>query len=129
MTRQPGRFLLGVFLFCVTISGARAEDTALALALGNATRVVVARAFETVMIGDPLVVDVRIDDDRSLVINPLNPGVTNLILVDASGIVTANIRVLVCAARSHACDGRAPPGNADVEKPESIRRDVRGRTS
>jgi|SRR6185312_1392310 len=119
------RALLGAVLLCVAISGASAEDSALSLALGKATRLVVERAFETVIIGDPLVVDVRIDDDRSLVIDPLNPGVTNIILVNADGVVTGNIRVLVCAAWSNACDAGPSSGGGDPANPPLIRRDLR----
>lgn len=128
---QPGamarlvRTLLGAVLLCVAISGASAADSSLSLALGKATRLLVERAFETVIIGDPLIVDVRIDDDRSLVIDPLNPGVTNIILVDAGGVVTGNIRVLVCAASSNACDGGPSSAGSDPANPALIRREVR----
>jgi Flp pilus assembly secretin CpaC len=51
-----------------------------------------------VIVGDPAVVDVRIDDDRSVVIEPLGPGETNLVFIDRRGRVTANVRISICGA-------------------------------
>lgn len=119
MKPRLGGVLLGAFLIVTAIPAALAQDPALSLAVGNATRLVVKRAFETVMIGDPLVIDVRVDDNRSITIDPLSPGVTNVVLVDTNGIVTANIRVVVCAASSNACEGRS----ASLAIQRSIRQD------
>jgi Flp pilus assembly secretin CpaC len=125
MTRRLRRHLAGVFLLFAATATARAQDP-LSLAPGHVARLALNRAFETVIIGDPDVVDVRANGDRSVVVDALKPGVTNLVLVDAAGMVTANIRVLVCAAWSSACDGWPPqPGGSDLASPPSIRRDAR----
>jgi Flp pilus assembly secretin CpaC len=85
-------------LLVTAVPGARAEDDTVALGVGSAFRLFLQKTFETVIVGDPLVVDVRTDDDRSIVIEPLKAGVTNLVFVDAHGMVTANVRVSVCGA-------------------------------
>jgi Flp pilus assembly secretin CpaC len=65
-------------------------------------------AFEKVLVGDLDIVEVRRDDDRSAVIEPIHPGVTNLVFVGAHGRVIANVRVSVCdASDSDACDAAA----------------------
>jgi Flp pilus assembly secretin CpaC len=87
---------VAAILFFAVIAGAKAEDDNVALEVGTASRLFVEKAFATVIVGDPTVVDVRTDDDRSVVIEPLSPGVTNLVFVDARGFVTANIKVSVC---------------------------------
>jgi Flp pilus assembly secretin CpaC len=79
---------------------ALAGDDAVALGVGTEFRLFLNTAFATVIVGDPLVVDVRTDDDQSVVIEPLKAGATNLVFVDAHGMVTANIKVSVCGAPS-----------------------------
>jgi len=79
---------------------ALAGDDAVALGVGTEFRLFLTNAFATVIVGDPRVVDVRTDDDQSVVIEPLKAGETNLVFVDAHGTVTANIKVSVCGAAS-----------------------------
>jgi Flp pilus assembly secretin CpaC len=83
-------------LLFAAATGARAEDDGIELGVGTSFRLFVEKAFTTVIIGDPLILDVRTDDDRSVVVEPLSAGVTNLIFVDARGVVIANVRVSVC---------------------------------
>ena len=75
-----------------------AADQTIALRLGIGSPLSLERSFETVLIGDPDVVDVHTRNDRSVMLEPLNPGATNLIFVDAKSIAITNIRVLVCGA-------------------------------
>ena len=84
-----------IVLFSAT-AGARAEDDPVALGVGTAFRLFVERAFASVIVGDPAVVDVQADDDRSVLIEPLNSGETNLVFIDARGVVIANVRISVC---------------------------------
>jgi prepilin-type processing-associated H-X9-DG protein len=37
----------------------------------------------------------------------LHPGTTNLVFVDAHGLVIANVRISVCASGPNACDAAA----------------------
>jgi Flp pilus assembly secretin CpaC len=85
------------------ITGARAGDDGVELGIGDAFRLFLEKAFATVIVGDPLIVDVRTDDDRSVVIEPLSAGETNLVFVDARGIVIANVRISVCGGLAHGC--------------------------
>jgi Flp pilus assembly secretin CpaC len=92
--------VLAVMLLFYASAGALAQDGPVALGVGSEFRLFLDKAFATVIVSDPLVVDVRTDDDQSVVIEPLKAGVTNLVFVDAHGMVTANIKVSVCGAPS-----------------------------
>jgi Flp pilus assembly secretin CpaC len=94
------KIVLALMLLFSTPAGTLAQDGPVALAIGGEFRLFVDKPFATVIVGDPLVVDVRTDDDRSVVIEPLKAGATNLVFVDAHGMVTANIKVSVCGAPS-----------------------------
>ena len=87
-----------IVIFSAT-AGARAEDDPVALGVGTVFRLFVERAFASVIVGDPAVVDVHADDDdRSVLIEPLNSGETNLVFIDARGVVIANVRISVCGS-------------------------------
>lgn len=73
------------------------------LSLGAASRMVLDSSFDAVIVG------IRTDDDRTVVIEPLNPGATNLVFVDTRRRVIANIRILVCA--SFGSTPAIPPGS------------------
>jgi Flp pilus assembly secretin CpaC len=93
-----------VMLVFAAIPGARAEDDGpLELGVGTAFRLFLEQAFQTVIVGNQGVVDVRTDDDRSVVVEPLAAGQTNLVFVDARGVVIANVRISVCAPASKGC--------------------------
>jgi Flp pilus assembly secretin CpaC len=81
-----------------TITAARAQHDTLSLGVGASARMQFDRAFATVLVGDPAVVGVRSDDDISVLIEARHAGVTNLVFLDAQGLVTANIRVSVTPA-------------------------------
>ena len=88
-------FTLGTALLLTSVVAGRAADQTVALRLGVKSALVLDRAFETVLIGDSDIVDVHERDDRSVVLDPLAPGTTNLIFVDDRKIVVANIEVRV----------------------------------
>ena len=95
---------VAVMLLFVSVTTVRAGDDGVELGVGDAFRLFLEKAFATVIVGDPLVVDVRTDDDRSVVVEPLSAGETNLVFVDAHGVVIANVRISVCGAPpSKAC--------------------------
>src|SRR5262245_33748126 len=72
-----------------TITAARAQHDTLSLGVGASARMQLDRAFATVLVGDPAVVGVRSDDDISVLIEARHAGVTNLVFLDAQGLVTA----------------------------------------
>jgi Flp pilus assembly secretin CpaC len=70
------------------------------LELGAGSTVMLERPFKTVLIGNPGVVDVHTQSDRSVRLEPLNSGITNLVFIDEQGMVIRNLTVLVCSARA-----------------------------
>jgi Flp pilus assembly secretin CpaC len=98
MTTPFRKFLLGALLLLATMPAARAQDRAACLIVGAASRLALESPFDTVIVGDPLIVEVRIDDDQTAVVEPLKPGVTNLVFVDTRRLVIANIKLMVCAS-------------------------------
>jgi len=95
MTKILRGLALGAVLLFVTISAGLAGDRTIILKPGVGSSLVLDSAFDTVLIGDPNIVDVRTRDDRSVFLVPLNPGVTNLVFINEENIVTANIEVRV----------------------------------
>jgi Flp pilus assembly secretin CpaC len=92
-----GAICLGLALLA-TISATWAADRTITLRLGTGSALALERPFKTVMVGDPGVVDVSTQSDRSVILKPLNPGATNLVFVDERSIAIANVRILVCGA-------------------------------
>jgi Flp pilus assembly secretin CpaC len=88
-------FALSLALLLSPIAVGRASDDTITLALGTGSIFRLERAFATVLIGDPSVVDVRAQDDRSVVLQALGLGSSNIVFVDAQNIAIANIRVVV----------------------------------
>jgi Flp pilus assembly secretin CpaC len=81
-----------------TITSSWATDQTITLTLGTGSAFSLERPFNSVLIGDPNVVDVVIHDDRSVVFKPLNAGATNVIFLDEKSIVIINIGIHVCKA-------------------------------
>jgi len=88
-------FLFGATLLLAAVATVRAEDQTLDLRVGFGSSLMLDRAFEAVLIGDPNVVDVHTRDNRSVMLEPLAPGATNLVFLDDQNIVIANIPLLV----------------------------------
>lgn len=85
---------LGLALL-LPVGASRASNDTITLALGSGSIFRLDRPFATVLIGDPTVVDVRARDDRSVLLQPLARGSSNVVFVDAHSIAIANIRVIV----------------------------------
>ena len=98
MTPMLRACVVAVALLLTTISATSAADQTITLRLGAGSALALERPFKTVMIGDPRVVDVQTRDDRSVLLEPLSVGATNLVFVDARSIAITNIRILVCNA-------------------------------
>jgi Flp pilus assembly secretin CpaC len=89
--------MVGLIFLLVMIPPARAVDQTIILRLGNNSILAINSAFETVIIGDPQIVDTHSQSDRSVTLEPLHIGATNLIFVDSRNMVIANVRVFVCS--------------------------------
>jgi Flp pilus assembly secretin CpaC len=87
---------LGLILSLAAPSLAEAVDETIVLRLGVTSILNLDTSFETVMIGDPNVVDVHTHDNRSVILEPLKIGAANIIFLNKSSFVTANVRVFVC---------------------------------
>jgi Flp pilus assembly secretin CpaC len=90
--------LLAAALLPITHSISRAADQEITLKLGAGSTLMLERQFKTVLIGDPDVVDVRAQGDRSVILVPLDLGATNVVFVDEQSIAITNVRVLVTQA-------------------------------
>jgi Flp pilus assembly secretin CpaC len=87
--------MLAVILLFTPVSLAGAADQTIILSLGAGSTLELARAFNTVLMADPNIVDVLTQSDRSVVLQPLNPGTTNIIFLDEASIAIINVRILV----------------------------------
>jgi Flp pilus assembly secretin CpaC len=92
--------VLGLAMLFMPLSASRAGDETVALALGTGSVVRLDRSFATVLIADPYVVEVRVQDDRSVILQPRTVGATVIVFVDEQSIVIANIRVVVRDAQT-----------------------------
>jgi len=110
MTRILRACLLGLALLMTAVSTTRAADRTILLRLGAGSALVLERPFETVLIENPDVVDVHTQGDRSVIVEALNLGASNLVFVDARSIAIANIRILVCNAGAIRAEYRDGPG-------------------
>ena len=98
MTQMLRVSALAAALLLTNISATWAADQTVTLRLGGGSALGLERSFKTVMIGDPDIVNVRTYSDRSVMLEPLSPGATNLIFVDEKSIAITNVRILVCEA-------------------------------
>jgi Flp pilus assembly secretin CpaC len=76
----------------------RSPSVTLELGVGSAA--MLERPFKTVLIGNPGIVDIQTQDERSVLLRPLSPGTTNLVFIDEQGIVIRNLAILVRDARA-----------------------------
>jgi Flp pilus assembly secretin CpaC len=97
-TLRVRAYLLVLVLLLTTISVACAAEQTITLRLGATTALALERSFETVLIGDPNIVDVHTLNERRVTLEPLSLGATNLIFVDERSIAITNIRILVLGA-------------------------------
>jgi Flp pilus assembly secretin CpaC len=89
-------FGLATALLATTASLTWAADPPIVLRDGASSPLLLERPFSTILIGDPGVVDVLVRDDRSVILQALKPGATNVIFLDAASIAIVNIGILVC---------------------------------
>jgi len=104
-------FALALVLLLATNSATWAADRTITLSLGVGSALVLERAFKTVLIGDPNVVNVQARGDRSVILEPLNPGATDLVFIDDANIAITNIRILVQSAGAIPIGYRAGSGD------------------
>jgi Flp pilus assembly secretin CpaC len=86
----------GLLLLFNTVTMTRAADQTIVLELGVGSVYMLDRPFETVLISDPNVIDVHTQTERSVMLEPLNLGASNIVFLDERKIAISNIRVFVC---------------------------------
>ena len=79
----------------LALTGASVHAESLAVAAGQAARLTLNGAVRDVVIGDPLVADVSVVNERTLVILGKHPGVTSLMAFDGAGRPLADRQILV----------------------------------
>jgi Flp pilus assembly secretin CpaC len=90
---------LGLALLTM-LAVARASDEAITLTVGGGSELRLPRPYDSVLVGNPNVVDVLRETDRSVVLKGLNPGASNVIFLDERSIAIINIKVVVGDART-----------------------------
>jgi Flp pilus assembly secretin CpaC len=88
--------IAGIIAVLAGMPTARAVDQGVTLRVGNNSVIELDREFETVIIGNPDIVDVHSGGDRLVVLEPLRLGASNLVFVDKDHVAIANVRVFVC---------------------------------
>jgi len=94
-----GACLLGLALLTV-LPVARASDEAITLSVGGGSELMLPRPYDTVLIGNPKVVDVQRQDGRTVLLKGLNPGNSNIVFLDEQSIAIMNIKVVVTDTRT-----------------------------
>src|SRR5579864_4833118 len=115
MQKKRTTLAIAFAVLAATMSLARATDKTIILAIGTeGTTLMLERPFSTVLIGDPGVVDVLTQGDRSALLQPQGLGGTNIVFLDEGNIAIANLRVVVCgtAARSISFSDQSECGHA-----------------
>jgi Flp pilus assembly secretin CpaC len=116
-------FIFAVIFLLIPISLACAADQTIILRLGAGTTLLLERPFKTVLIGDPNVVEVLAQSDRSVVLQPLSLGATHIIFLDEASIVITNVRILVYEASARRIN------HQDVAEIDDRRASVRRRSA
>ena len=98
MTKLLRACLVEAALLLITVSPTWAADRSITLRLGTGSSLALEKPFKIVLIGDQSVVNVRTQNDRSVILEPLSLGATNIIFVDERSIAITNVGVLVCNA-------------------------------
>ncbi|WP_182086079.1 pilus assembly protein N-terminal domain-containing protein [Aureimonas sp. ME7] len=95
--------LLVLALAALTLSPltARAEESGLTVEVDHAKILRIPRQAASVIIGNPSIVDVAIHDANTLVLTGRSYGVTNLVVLDASGGIVVDDSVLVSSIEAH----------------------------
>jgi Flp pilus assembly secretin CpaC len=99
MTIRQRACVLGLTLCLLALSASQAFDDTMTIALGTGSLLTLDRPFETVLVGDPQVVDVSLQTDRTVLVKALNRGTSNIVFVNEHSVAIANIRVVVRDAR------------------------------
>lgn len=90
----------------LTIHASWADDRTITVERGTRFPLVLETPYDTFLVGNPDVIDVHSRDDRSVIVEGIAPGTSNIIFIDERRIAIANIQVLVCDVRATRTGGQ-----------------------
>lgn len=98
--RFSSRWVYGVaaalFVICLSSAGHAQERGAISLTVGtNSQSVQLSRAYKTIKIDNPEIVDVIPKTDHSFVLRPLHSGATEVVVLDADNKTITRFPVLI----------------------------------
>jgi Flp pilus assembly secretin CpaC len=93
--------VVGIFVLALGYAfGARAagltDQWIVRLTRGAGSQLMLESPFETVLIDNPDIVEVHQQSDRSVLLEGLALGASNVVFIDAKSVAIANIKVMVC---------------------------------
>jgi Flp pilus assembly secretin CpaC len=109
---SPGIACLALALAALTAAGApaAAQEDVINVALDRALVVRIDRPADTVIVGNPMIADATVRDNRTLILTGRSFGTTNLIVLDKEGEPIANRLVTVSAADDNLVTVYSRPG-------------------
>ena len=92
--------VLGLALLLAMLPIARATDGAISFGVGGGSELTLPRPFDTILVGNPDVVEVWPQNDRTVLLKALSIGASNIVFLDDKSIVIDNIKVVVSDAHT-----------------------------
>ena len=86
----------GAALMLITIPASRAEEQTITVERGTPFPLMLETPFDTFLVENPDVIDVHTRGDRSVIVEGIALGASNIVFIDERRIAIANIRILVC---------------------------------
>jgi Flp pilus assembly secretin CpaC len=93
-------------LLLMTIHASRADDQTIIVERGTPFPLVLETPFDMFLVGNPDVVDVHSRGDRSVIVEGITLGTSNIVFIDKRQIAIANIQVRVCDVRAARTGGK-----------------------
>ena len=133
-------------LYGLTVFSAQASSYGVSVALDNARPITLRGEAVSVVIGNPAIADIYVQDSRHIFVLGRSYGTTNLVAIDKNGNEIANMPVTVTSGRemsvtlhrgpsgqvSYACNGRCERTLVPSDNPEGFKTlmdAVNGKTS
>ena len=99
MTVRRRACMLGLTVGLAVLSGSKAFDDTVTIALGTGSLLTLDRSFETVLVDDSHVIDVSPQTNRTVLVKALNRGTSNIVFVHERSVAIASVRIVVRDAR------------------------------
>ena len=96
MTAMLRALVYSAALILTTVPASRAEDQTITVERGTPFPLMLDAPFDTFLVENPDVIDVHSRGDRSVIVEGIALGASNIVFIDERQIAIANIRILVC---------------------------------